>query len=309
LNFERLVTGKENRKRIIENFGISRLTLSRAFKPFFDYPLTASDIWSVLPLPTLESNWVYGVDGKWLKRKGVFFVHRNVTGKENIFWSSHKSESYEAINRDLKELTDLLERNGLSFPCGAISDWKGAIVSGVAIYFGNIPHQRCLTHTIRTLKMLLPKRSSYEAVLKLREMSRKLIKINNEKNLEKYFLKLNFWYEGYGYFLKEKTIKQGGSNSGKKWWYTHGNLRRAWNILTRNTEPFLKHLNNSLIPKSNNALEGTISQAVNKLIDHRGMKLEQQIAFLNWYFAFTRAKTKSDLKKLWDLWKKKNRRK
>ena len=108
---------------------------------------------------------MYGCDGKWLGRVGVFFIHRNVTTKENLWWSFMASETYEAIGRDCKALADRLERH---LPMGAVSDWKGAIVSSVASYFGEIPHQRCLAHVVRQAKRLLPLNSPFEATKKLR---------------------------------------------------------------------------------------------------------------------------------------------
>ncbi|OGG09492.1 hypothetical protein A2781_06795 [Candidatus Gottesmanbacteria bacterium RIFCSPHIGHO2_01_FULL_42_27] len=99
----------------------------------------------------------------------------------------------------------------------------------------------------------------------------------------------------------EKTIS---FDTKHKWWYTHGNLRRGYNLLSKEQEPFFIHLANTLIPKSNNSVEGVISQASNKLSDHRGMKSNQQVSFLSWYMAFSRVKTRRDLKKLWGEWRK-----
>jgi len=73
---------------------------------------------------------------------------------------------------------------------------------------------------------------------------------------------LKVWEEKYGYMLKEKTI---GVKTRNKWWYTHGNLRRGWRLLTKDTEPFFQHVSRQLLPHSNNSLEGTFSQAVGKL--------------------------------------------
>jgi hypothetical protein len=74
-------------------------------------------------------------------------------------------------------------------------------------------------------------------------------------------------------------------------------------LLTDDWRPFFVHLDNPLIPSSNNSLEGTNSQIKKQLGIHRGMKTPQQVSFLFWYLTFTRAKTKQDLKKLWDYWK------
>ena len=188
------------------------------------------------------------------------------------------------------------------FPVGALSDWKGSIVASVSSYFGPIPHQRCLTHVQRTAKNLLPKNSPYPSTLKLRLIAAQLINVNSEKEKEEWSSQLDEWKKEYGYMLIEKTIS---FDTKHKWWYTHGNLRRGYNLLSKEQEPFFIHLTNPLIPKSNNSVEGVISQANGKLSDHRGMKTNQQVSFLSWYIAFSRVKTRRDLKKLWGIWWKK----
>ncbi|MBT4651927.1 MAG: IS1 family transposase [Candidatus Pacebacteria bacterium] len=149
--FYLLVIGDVNRKQLQRNRDVSRWTLSTRFKIFFNKPLFCNQVWEVLPPTRLSSPWVYGVDGKWLKRNGVFILHRNITTRENLYWSFHLSESYSALESDLVRLTGLIKESR-SYPVGAVSDWKGAIVSSVACYLGDIPHQRCLTHVTRTLK-------------------------------------------------------------------------------------------------------------------------------------------------------------
>lgn len=290
--------GNVNRRQLLKDKAVSRPTLSASLGWFFSQSLSAAQVWEVLP-PRLSSPWVYGVDGKWLKRLGVFLLHRNITTKENLYWSFHPSESYQALRLNLTNLIELL-RNRENRPIAAISDWKGAIVNAVADGFGDIPHQRCLTHVTRTAKLLLPQRSPLEATLALREIALRLILIKKHEEISAWFKQLANWYSQYGCLLKARTKS---IETKRKWWYTHGNLRRAWRLLTDNPEPFFQHLNYPLLSHSNNALEGTISQSVNKLINHRGMRLNQQVSFLNWYFTFTRVKNKQDLKKLWDYWK------
>ena len=279
-------------------YQVSRITLSLRFKLFFDNPITPDIIWSLFP-PDFSTPWVYGVDGKWLKRQGVFLIHRNITTKENIFWSYAPSESYLAYYRDMETITKFPK---FIFPVGAVSDWKGSIVASVSSYLGQIPHQRCLTHVQRTAKNLLPKNSPYPSTLKLRSIAGQLININSEKEKEGWLSQLDEWEKEHGYILTEKTIS---FDTKHKWWYTHGNLRRGYNLLSREQKPFFIHLTNPLIPKSNNSVEGVISQVSNKLSDHRGMKTNQQVSFLSWYMAFSRIKTRRDLKKLWGVWRKK----
>ena len=173
----------------------------------------------------------------------------------------------------------------------------------MASHFGHIPHQRCLVHVLRSLKRLLPKKSNIEATLKLREISKEIIDLNNEIDVWHWQEKLADWRIKYGDLLIAKT-KSENKNSKKKWWYTHGNLRRAWRLLTKDQDPFFVYIDYELIPKSNNSLEGVNSQLKQKLGNHRGMKYQQQVSFAFWYFTFSRVKSVADLKKLWVGWKK-----
>ncbi|MDZ7586305.1 MAG: hypothetical protein U0946_01005 [Patescibacteria group bacterium] len=295
-DFYRLVIGNVNRKQLMEDKAVSRPTLSVAFRPFFSRPLSAAEVWKVLP-PKLTTPWVYGVDGKWLKRLGVFILHRNVTTGENLYWSFNLSESYTALITDMAKLVELLSG---SLPIAVVSDWKGAIVNAVTAGFGEILHQRCLTHVDRTAKALLPQRSPFEATLELRGIGEQLIKVNSWVEVDTWLKQLAKWYDRYSPMLKERTKNP---ETKRGWWYTHGDLRRAWWLLTNYQKPFFEHLDCPILPRSNNSLEGTFSQAVNKLINHRGMEIDQQVSFLSWYFTFTRVKNRSDLFKLWAYWK------
>ena len=245
-----------------------------------------------------QKEWIYGVDGKWLRRQGVIIIHRNITSKEIIYWSYHPSESYAAYDMDLHHLLTFI---GTDFPMGAVSDWKGAIVASVQAYLG-IPHQRCLTHVVREAKRHLPIHSSFTGIQKLRVIAKQLIHIKTIQEKREWIASLIEWEMEYDFLLRERTY---GKDTKQKWWYTHGNLRRGWRLLTDDWNPFFVHLEYPLIPHSNNALEGTISQASQKLSDHRGMKTHQQVSFLFWYFSFTKTKTRQDLKKLWGLVKTK----
>lgn len=174
-------------------------------------------------------------------------------------------------------------------------------MSATASHFNDIPHQRCLAHVVRHAKRYLAKNSPFQATRVLREIAKKLIYIETQEDKRLWIVKLIKWEEKYGCILLEKTISIGGTK--KKWWYTHGSLRRGWRLLTNDWHPFFVHLDHAS-PHSNNSLEGVISQMKNKLSNHRGMKVHQQVSFLFWYLTFTRVKTKHDLKKLWVEWKK-----
>ena len=297
-----MVSGLSNRRKLVQIEGITRVTLSVRFKIFFDHPIPPGKLWIVFPPKFVLSgaDLVYGTDGKFLHRNGVFLIHRDVTHGENLYWSFWKSESYLAFDTDLKILSRLITDSNGSFPNGAVSDWKGAIVSAVSMHFGPVPHQRCLTHVTRMAKRLLPENSPFAATRSLRKIAQELIFVENWQEEVDWLWSLKVWEEKYGYMLKAKTI---GVKTRKRWWYTHGNLRRGYRLLTHEQEPFFVHLNHPLIKHSNNSLEGVNSQLKQKLGEHRGMRTNQQVSFLSWYLTFKRIKSYQDLKKLWGVWK------
>lgn len=294
--------GLSSRRKLVQIEGVTRVTLSVRFKVFFDHPVPPEKLWIAFPpqIVLSKTDWIYGTDGKFLHRNGVFLIHRDITHGENLFWSFWKSESYFAFDSDLKVLSRLITDFNGDLPKGAVSDWKGAIIAAVNIHFGPIPHQRCLTHVTRMVKRLLPENSPFPATRSLRQIAQELISVEFWQDEVDWLWSLKVWKEKYGYMLKEKTI---GVKTRKRWWYTHGNLRRGYRLLTHEQDPFFVHLNYPLINHSNNSLEGVNSQLKQKLGEHRGMKTQQQVSFLSWYLTFKRIKNKSELKKLWDVWK------
>jgi hypothetical protein len=237
------------------------------------------------------------VDGKWLHRLGVFLVHRDITHKENIWWSYAPSESYAVLDQDLKALINMV---GSHIPQSAVSDWKRAIQVAITTYFGLIPHQRCLAHVVRFACRLLPKKSPLLATQRLREIGEGLQRVSSEQDKRYWLQMLTNWGYQYGDLLTVKTVAPKGSK--RKWWYTHGNLRRGWRLLTTDTNAFFAFLTVNGLPKTNNSLEGVNRNLVGKLGDHRGFIVSYQAAFLSWVMAFSRVHNDKELKQLWVAW-------
>lgn len=234
----------------------------------------------------------------WLHRFGVVMVYRDVTHGVNLWWSWQESESFKNLVDDFHQVYLLTYKNP---PSGVISDWKGAIVALVEAFFPNIPHQRCLAHLVREGKKLLPKGSPFFFTLELRKIFLEIIFISDPSDYFEWSQKLDRWVTRHGDLLKVRSTNPETKNG---WWYTHGNLRRAVGLLTKNQESLFVYLHHPLIPKTNNSLEGVNSQLKRKLGDHRGMKASQQAAFCFWALAFSWVKTRADLKRLWVSLKK-----
>jgi len=249
---------------------------------------------------SVQQPWVLGIDGKWLRRQGVVMIYRDVTNKVNLYWSFHPSESYDAVEKDFEKVILIIKD---CLPSGVITDWKGAIVSAVNTFLASdTPHQRCLSHVQRELLRLLPLRSPLPWTQKLRVIAKVITDI--ETHEEKYYwtCSVHYWILTHEDLLKEKTI---GIGTKKKWWYTHGNTRRAVKLLTFDKKHLFAYLDYPFVPSTNNSLEGSNSQIKTKLSNHRGMKTPQQVNYLFWLFTFRRVKNRRNLRKLWDSLKNK----
>lgn len=257
-------------------------------------------MWEVFP-PKFSSEWVYSVDGKWFRRQGVMLIHRNATDHEVLWWSFAPSESYQALGADLEKIAVLCRNTP---PLGAVSDWKGSITGSVALFFGAIPHQRCLAHVVRDMKRLLPKYSPLMGTQELRKIGKDSVHVKTYAHHAMWITWLACWNVFYGDLLTEKTVQEKREGHKRRWWYTHTNIRAAYRILTKDQNNLFVHLDHPQIPPTNNGLEGLNSNIKGKLMDHRGMKVTQQVAFICWYLIFQKVHTPADLRTLWVYWKR-----
>jgi hypothetical protein len=300
--FHHWVTGNTSRATLARWHDSSRRTFVRRFAPFFVRPLTPQDVWIALPPNCASSThpWIYGADGKWLRRDGVFLVHRDVTYRENLWWSYAFNESFSSWHRDLGDLAGMLTRD--QFPVAAVSDWKRGLIQAVAHAFGELPHQRCLAHVARHAATLLPKGSPYRATRRLRDVARALRRIRTKADMDAWKQALTAWGYQHGEMLIEKTVAPRGST--RTWWYTHGNLRRGWRLLTTDVEAFFLFLAVTGLPKTNNSLEGVNRNLKGKLGIHRGLTTALQVSLLSWVMVFSRVKHPVDLRRLWGIWQR-----
>lgn len=282
---------------------LSRQTLSKRFTLFFLNPPSPELIWIVFPPSCFDGYpWVFGFDGKWLKRYGVLLIYRDVTNHEIIWWSRSPSESVSAVTRDLERLGVLLADY---LPYGTVSDWKPGIVSAMSAYLQDkeverFPQQRCLVHVEREAKRRLALHSPIEGTRALREIALQITTIKTVEERDRWIIRLIIWYYEYGYLLTEKSIFEDRRDHKRHWHYTHKNIRAGWRLLTHDSDCLFEYLDHPLIPSTNNSLEGVNSH----LGRIRGLPPRYNDALLCWKLALSRAKTKEDKHKLWVSWVK-----
>ena len=280
-----------------ESCGVSRATLSRKFKVFFENHPHPIFIWKISPplITKLGAPWVYGFDGKWLGRGTVILIHRDVTNRQTLWWSMAASESIAAFSSDIRPFSHITKNNP---PIGTISDWKPGIVRVMGETWKGIPQQRCLVHIERDLKRLLPAGSPLVATRQLRIFATIICHIKTPSSRDKFTSQLLVWHTRYGELLTERTTPKPGTTT-RRWWYTHGNLRKAWRILIHNQDSLFRYLESPLLPTTNNSLEGINSH----LARRRGLSKDYQVSLMFWQLALSRCATPQLRRQLWDIWK------
>jgi len=280
------------------------MTIYTAFLPFLTRPPNPELLLRVVP-PTagkgMSSFWAYGLDGFWFHRDRIVLLQRDVTHKETLWWSLHLSESLVSVLPAIEACGSVIDHDHL---VGVVSDWKGALRISTTVVFGNLPHQRCLTHVVRQAKRLLPEASPFLATRRLRDLAGALHRITTTADRDTWYGAMTRWGYCYGDMLTDKTIAPKGDT--RHWWYTHGNLRRAWRLLTHDHAALFPYLAVPLLPATNNSLEGVNRSLAGKISIHRGLTTDLQVSLVFWSCAFSRTKTPEDLRNLWDAWRRRS---
>ena len=154
-------------------------------------------------------------------------------------------------------------------------------------------------HVARDLKKYLPLHSPLEATQKLRTVSLPINGINSPADRDCYLAMLNHWHEQYGGLLKrgadrsrDQPLKESGGIPRQ--------LAPGLAAVNRDQSSLFCFLDNPLVPKTNNSLEG-----VNRHLSRRvGMGKAKQLSFMLWRLAFSRLKTKRHVLTLWAYWKR-----
>lgn len=222
-------------------------------------------------------------DAKYFGRFGrtmVFKERRNI-----IFWYWTSRETY--LNYTHCFLT--LERLGYRIK-SVTSDKHGSCISVVKSMYPGIPHQHCLVHIQKRCQTLLTQKPETEAGVKLLELVKFLNRIKTHSERKAFFN----WFERYSEEYKE-IINQRTYNKDqivipgvkkKRWWYTHKNLRLAFNTVKSSLDNIFFYLDDSDIPKDTNGLEAEFTHLKQRVNDHRGLSRKRRENFVAWYWSF-----------------------
>lgn len=199
-----------------------------------------------------------------------------------LAWQWCSTESQAAWEALLKQIPA---------PLVVVCDGGSGIRAALREQWPDTLTQRCIFHVwlnMRTHLTLNPRTPAGQALL---EIGRHLRKVTTPDEAITWMQHLNDWHTVYGYLTRERSYAKrqlpGGvwdSPTGKKWWYTHDRLRKAYNLLAELQRR--DHLFTYLKvggPKTTSRLEGRVNAVIKEsLRQHRGMTNEHQKRAAEW---------------------------
>ncbi|RSX58893.1 IS3509a transposase [Bifidobacterium samirii] len=258
------VTGKESMNEAAARLGITR----QAFAARIAW------CWRVEPtLPDVSRFHRYVMaDGTYVPYGWCLLALSGDDGRP-VKWqwcATETKEAYSRLFRGVKRPGLLVCDGGQGCLAAAETRWRGVRV------------QRCLVHVLRNTRVDLTNNPKSDAGKALLRLARRLTKINTADEAAAWLTDLNAWHAEHGGYLKERTTarQDPGHANGRKWWWTHERLRRAYFRLVRlNRDRMLFAFRDPAVtrdggplPSTTNQLEGGVNAIVKRTLDHhRGL--------------------------------------
>jgi len=270
--FKKWVIERQTYKTLTRDSGYSKDTLQRTFYTLLNEAPKIKII--------KRDNINLRMDGTYFKQFCLIAYQDDFDGYTQLIRFSN-GEHYEEIKEDLNNMIKL----GLKLESITTDGHKGAL-KAIKKTCPEIIVQRCLIHIQRMCLLWLTRYPKHISGQELRSLVLMLLKIktNNDKL---YWVKLlEQWYVKHKGYINEKTYH----DATNRYWYTHKLLRRSYQTIKRALPNMFHYINNSLIPATNNGIEGYFSHLKNHLDLHRGLNLKNRINFIKWYIHFTNEK-------------------
>ena len=206
------------------------------------------------------------MDCVYFKRVCVYLVIRDWYRQKNIYF---KRIPYETIG-DYVSAIEILEAWGFIID-GIVVDGRKGVFEALSDKY---PVQMCQFHQKQIVRRYLTNKPKTEAGQMLRQIV-KMLPTTDEILFE--FL-LDFWYERYQSFLKERTVNP----ITKGWFYTHKRLRSAYRSLRNNSPYLFTFLKVKNMPNTTNSLDGFFGHLKDAVRIHRGLKLHRKAKLIEY---------------------------
>lgn len=268
--YERYARNQRTLDDISKRIGITKRTLQKRFDTLCT---CTGEFFS----PTMQDPLAVVMDATHIGNVGILTLIRD-TNKKNLYWywsTTEKAEHY-------KKCLISLEHLGYSFS-GFVIDGKPGVKQMLQKRYPGVPIQSCQKHQKETVKRYIPAKAKTEATRFLRRIAMRITPSFSFQTTTA----LAIWHILYKDFINEKTYSQ-NPLSKRKWWYTHKNIRSAYNSLKRNL-PYLytceeyPHLS---IPNTTNACDGYFSHLKERLNRHRGLSTKRKKTMTNFLLSY-----------------------
>jgi hypothetical protein len=255
--FSRYIIGSTSLKEISKQTHVSIKTITRHFKNFWDEIPTPLIINKTIGL-VLDATTI-------IKRNMVVLVALDPVAKRVISWQFVHRETYESWRNFLSTLP---------VPIFVVSDAQKGLIKAVNEVFPLTRHQRCITHVIRRSNSWLTHNPKTKAGRELRDIIRLLSQIKTQEQKEIWIGLFKDWDIKYKTFLSEKSQSLYSSRK----WYVHRKIRGIRSMILNSMSYLFSFLENPLIPKTSNSVEGGINSPIKDLIrKHRGLNGEKKM--------------------------------
>jgi hypothetical protein len=217
--------------------------------------------------PLIPQPIVLVMDAFYFRRGSGIMLFRAANLHENLLWFEL---AYETVSDYLRGI-DQLEAQGWTIQA-VVCDGRPGVKAALAPRY---PVQMCQFHQVAIVTRYLTRKPQLPAAIQLKALVSTLSRTNEAT----FTAGLTAWYEQWESFLKERTVSDLLTKSGKRrWWYTHRRIRAAYRSLVANLPYLFTHQKHpSLgVPNTTNSLDGSISHLRDKLRVHRGLKVAQR---------------------------------
>jgi hypothetical protein len=207
-------------------------------------------------------------DGTFLdQRKGVFAVME--TKRFSVIYGA--ADMAEGPQHLCPFCSALLQR-GLS-PTSATVDGNPHVLRVLRVLWPQILVQRCLVHIQRQGLSWCRQHPKRTDAKRLRALFLRVMSIHTPADRDRFLGELRSWESRYG-----RSIAKAAESG-----WVFSDLRRARSMLLAAVPDMFHYLDDPLIAKSTNALEGYFARLKQRYRQHRGLAQHHRHAYFRWY--------------------------
>ena len=258
--FERWIVEGYTLRQIAAQSGHSIRTVQRIIEHWLGHPP---------PNNTELSAYRYLIlDGTFLhQRKGVFVVM-----DAERFSVIHGAPDMAEGPAHLHPFCSTLAQHGL-VPTSATIDGNPHLMRILRLLWPEILIQRCLVHIQRQGLSWCRQHPKRTDAKRLRAVFLKVMSISTASDCDRFLSQVHAWERRYGRRIARLPEKG----------WVFSDLKRARSMLLSALPDMFRYLDNPLIAKSTNALEGYFARLKQKYRQHRGLVQRHRDAYFRWY--------------------------